>query len=129
RQERYLPFVSITLFYGATAYMFLHKIGLIPPLSVIMLASTSLIFILLVITFWFKISIHATAAWSFSGYLTALSITQPDMVFFVPLLLSFPMAGLVATSRLWLGYHSPREIWAGIALGYGYSFMTVFVFG
>ncbi len=127
REERIMPFISITLFYTATTYIFItqFKIGIV--LSVTLVTITALIFTLLIITNWFKISIHAAANWSTVGILTYLLVTEGD-VFFYPLIYWVLFAGLVSTSRLSLGYHRPSEIWIGSIYGFLFSFGGLMIF-
>ena len=120
REERIMPFISITIFYGATTYMFITEFRVTPVLSTMLLIVTSLILSLLIITFWFKISIHASANWSVAGVLTYLAIKQGD-IFLTPLIIWILIAGLVSTSRLYQGFHSPKEVWIGTTYGYLYA--------
>ncbi len=129
RQERILPFISITLFYLAATYVFISKLSITPPLSIMMIASTVLIFILLVITLKYKISIHAAAIWGTCGVITALSIKLTGMSLIYPVLGAFIAAGLVSSSRLYLGFHKPGEIWYGSAVGFVICFAAVYFFG
>lgn len=128
REERILPFISIVMFYCAATYMFISKLMITPPLSVMMIISTSLIFLLLLITLRFKISIHAAAIWGICGLITALSIRLSGLELIVPLIVTVICAGLVASSRLYLNFHSPKEIWAGSFLGFFYCFTGLYVF-
>ena len=126
REERILPFISISLFYLVTYYMFISQFRIAPTFMVILLTVTSLIFTLLLITFWFKISIHGAANWATIGILTQLFFKEP--VWFYPLIIGILSAGLVSTSRLYLGYHTPKEIWIGSIYGYAYSFLALLIF-
>ena len=76
RKERPLPFLIILIWYGISSYLFIVRLQLDPPFTTILIAVTILIFLLFILTKWFKISIHATAAWSTSGILAALIITE-----------------------------------------------------
>lgn len=129
REERILPFISITLFYGVATYIFISKLSISPPLSIMMMASTALIFLLLLITLRFKISIHAAAIWGTCGIITALSFKISGIALFYPLVAFFFLAGLVSASRLYLDYHTPKEIWSGSFLGFIFCFVMVYYFG
>lgn len=128
KEERPLPFSFIFIWYGISSYLFVFRLGLGKPFSTIMIAVTILIGLLFVITKWFKISIHSTAIWSAVGIIAALMITKavsiPAILFGTILL-----AGITSMSRLFLGYHEPREVWYGTFLGFSFSFFAVFFFG
>jgi membrane-associated phospholipid phosphatase len=129
REERFLPFLSILLFYGSTAYLFITRIGIKPPLSIMMIAMTLLITLLLIITSWQKISIHAAASWALVGLLVGTSIKYTGMTLMYPLLASVITAGLVSSSRLFLGRHSIREVGSGSLIGFLLSFISILIFG
>jgi len=128
REERYFPFLSIALFYCAATYMFITKFMFSPPLSVMMIVVSSLIILLLILTFWFKISIHSASIWSMSGLIASYLIQSKDQEFVIVLVVSVIIAGLVGTSRLYLGRHQPSEVWIGSILGFTYSFILSFLF-
>ncbi len=128
REERILPFISISLFYGAATYMFFEKLKLSPPLTTTMIIVTALIVILSLITLKFKISIHAAASWGVVGLLIALSMRITGSGLFLPVVISILAAGLVASSRLFLQLHTPKEIWSGSFLGFIFTFLGLWFF-
>ncbi|NQZ78917.1 MAG: hypothetical protein HRT61_22790 [Ekhidna sp.] len=124
RNERIIPFLIILFYYGAACYLFQVKLEMDYIFNLVMISVTVLIFILLILTFRFKISIHAAAAWSAVGYLTGIITSRGlhlDWEFYLVVL----MAGLISTSRLYLGHHSPKEIWSGTILGFCYSYILI----
>jgi hypothetical protein len=129
REERILPFFTITLFYGAATYMYFTKLHLNPPLTSMMVVVTALIAILLLITLKFKVSIHAAAAWGTVGLLVALGLKVMGDKLIIPITVFMIISGAVSTSRLWLGSHRPVEIWVGSLIGFGFCFAGVYLFG
>jgi membrane-associated phospholipid phosphatase len=129
REERLLPFISIFLFYAATSYLFTSKLGMKPPLSSMMIATTALIGLLLVITNWEKISIHAASSWFFAGLMSGVFISFPGENIIYPVIGSTVMAGLVSSSRLYLQRHTEKEVWTGAGIGFVIGFFTVLIFG
>jgi general stress protein CsbA len=129
QEERYLPYISIILFYGATCYLLINRIGLIPPLSSILIALTVLPILLLIITIKIKISAHAAAGWALAGILASISIKYSGTALIIPLTFSFLMAGIVTSSRLYLHKHTVREAWHGASIGFGCSFLGILLFG
>jgi len=127
RVERIKPFLFIAFYYAVASYLFQEKLEMGPVFMTVMIGVTILIVALLIITRWFKISIHAAAIWSGVGFVSALMITKGiDLGWlYYGLIMA---AGFTASSRLYLGYHKPTEIWAGILLGYIYSFSAILIF-
>lgn len=128
REERFTPFMTITIFYGTTTYMFINQFRLGGVFAIMMILVTCLIFILALITLRFKISIHAAANWSNTGIL-AFMLMNYSAAFFYPMIISALCSGLVCTSRLYQGLHTPREIWAGSIFGFGFCLLGLFLFG
>ena len=95
REERLLPFISILLFYASTTYLFTFQLGMKPPLSSMMVAMTSLIAMLLIITNWQKISIHAAASWAFAGLMSGVFISFPGDNLMMQVVSAILIAGLV----------------------------------
>lgn len=128
REERILPFASITLFYGAATYMFYEKLQLGPPLTTIMILVSCLILLLSLITLKFKISIHAAGSWGVAGLFVAMSFGIAGQSMFIPVICSVLIAGAVSWSRLALGYHTSKEVWAGSFLGFLFTFFLLLLF-
>lgn len=127
RGERLLPFLFIIVYYLLAIYLFMIKLQMGYLFNLVMVSVTILIMILLLITsLKFKISIHSAAIWSAVGYLTAISITQGLIVTtsYYGLVLC---AGLTTSSRIYLGYHTPKESWTGVGLGFLYSFSVFYL--
>lgn len=125
RDERFMPFLTILLFYGSTTYLFTTRIGVIPPLSSIFYSATFLIGLLLAITFRFKISIHSAASWALSGILVAVALKYSGSSLVVPVMGSFILAGIVASSRIYLKKHNSHEVWSGCTVGFIVGFLPV----
>ncbi len=117
REERILPFISITLFYAATSYMFVTQFRIGSVMGATLITVTLLIFSLLLITSRFKISIHSAANWATVGILSYLFMIRGEVMLY-PLTAWILISGVVSSSRLFLGYHTPKEIWVGSIFGY-----------
>ena len=128
KDERPLPFSFIFIWYAVSCYLFVERLQLGKPFSTIIISVTILIGLLFIITKWFKISIHSTAIWSAVGIIAALIIVSAVTLQYV-LLIFILLAGLTATSRLYLGYHQPAEVWYGGVLGFSFSFLAIYFFG
>ena len=128
REQRILPFFTTALFYGVTTYLFQQKIGLSKTLLVIMIAVTALLFLILLISFWMKISVHASGIWGIMSILSGLSILHkienPTFLLFA----GFICAGITVSSRLYLSAHTPKESWSGAVLGFTFCLASVYFF-
>lgn len=126
REERMLPLVLTTFFYFVTVYIFIRYHI---PVFIKTFALTAAIISLavMIINFWFMISIHAAGAGALLATVLVLSIRMhtPLTWFLVPAVL---IAGIVLSSRLLLNSHTPREVWSGLLLGFGVAALLLFIF-
>jgi hypothetical protein len=126
RSERVIPMAITSFFYMVTVYVVL-KFN-IPVFIKSFILSTSLFsFVLTVINFWWKISIHSAGAGAMTSLIFVLSIRMHTPL--TPFLISAILAsGLILSSRLWLNSHNPREVWFGYLAGIAgmAGFMSIF---
>ena len=116
RRERLLPFVLI-LFYFVLAYIILrYKVGGWEPIVMSMFTALLLsVGAALVITFWWKISIHSLSQGGMVGTLVALSGVHS--INLLPWIVgAVAIAAAVASSRILLKAHSSRQTYVGFAL-------------
>ena len=71
---------------------------------------------LFMISIFFKVSMHTTAAGGMVGIILVLLFTSPVNLM-TPLFVALVIAGLVGTARLILNEHRPGEIWLGYFIG------------
>ena len=97
-------------------------------MAVIMCATTLLIAILTLITFWYKISIHSASIWGAAGYLAAILVRghQPDVL--LPLTITFLVAGAVGSARMYLNLHTLNLVVFGALTGFVISFLSLYIF-
>lgn len=117
RNERIIPLAITSFFYFITVYIVLRFS--IPVFIKAFILSTALLsFIVTIINFWWKISLHSVGAGALTALIFVLSFTMhtPLTVF---LLSAITASGLILSSRLWLDSHSPAEVWLGYLLGIG----------
>jgi hypothetical protein len=98
RQDRIFPFISTTLFYGLTTYLFLKQLSSLYLIAVIV------------------------------GFLTGLYYHYAAIEFFYPLLIVILLAGLLMSARLYLNAHTPAQVLAGAAVGLGIGLGTILIF-
>ncbi len=127
RQERILPFIFITVFYVVTAYMFKVRLDLNPLLQMIFISTSLIVLIMTVITFFWKISIHAAGAGGLAGYLLALTYLFPDQRIYIPFTGILLLSGIILSSRLKLNVHTPSEVYYGFGIGLIISFISLMI--
>ena len=126
RRERILPFIFITIFYGITTFLFYSKIQVNDMLLSLFVGATLLVAVLTLITFYYKISIHAAGAGCIVGYLFGFTRLFPGFEMNVVLSISILLAGAILTSRLYLKAHTPKETYTGFVVGLTISYVTLF---
>lgn len=128
REERFLPFFFVTIFYAITTVMFILKIQVNETVGLMLIATTSLILVLMLISFFYKISIHAAGVSGVVGFMYVLSLKYPESMIIYALILTIVLSGLVMSSRLYLNAHTPKEILLGCVLGILVCSGTLYVF-
>ena len=123
RKERTVPYL-FTIFSYIAAVIFLWRIYM-PSYIVAMMTGivTSTLIIMLINTKW-KISAHLSAMGGLCAAIIVVSFHSALNPVWV-LSMAFILAGLVATSRIFLKVHTPMQTLAGFCMG----FLFMFVFG
>jgi hypothetical protein len=117
RTDRIYP-TTVTLFlYMFTWYLF-RQANLPGLLNFFIIGATILTFVGLVITFYWKISIHMMSVGGFTGFLISASLAlKYDIPFLI--LLSIVISGMLGTARIKLNAHTPAQVYAGYSVGIG----------
>ncbi len=124
--QRIFLLLSTTIIY-AMSYRILHKIQVYQLVSYYILLCTVLLFISLVITYFWKISLHMIGIGGFTGILLILSYAQhPVPLSILPY--SFLAAGSIAAARLYLNAHSSLQIYVGYITGLITSIFFTIIF-
>lgn len=125
KEERRLPLITTGLVLLTTALMFQH-LDTSTILYLFLLAGTILNVVLMLITNFWKISLHTSAISGLLGALCGLSINGGFYLYPLILIATF-VAGLVGFARLKLNCHSPLQIYAGYVIGFVVVF-SLFVY-
>ena len=128
QRQRVTPFLFVTCFYGISAYMFYTKLNINNLIFLIFAITTSLLFALTVITYFWKISIHSAGIGGIIGFILALSFAYPIPHFALIFSGTLIIAGLVAYSRLSLNAHTPGQVYGGVILGIVLCFTSLYYF-
>lgn len=117
RSDRLFPLMFTALFFFLTYYLL--KMVTMPSVVYFYIIGASLLVVsCLVISFYWKISIHMTSAGGLTGFLIVTSLLLKlniNMLIIMAILVS----GLLGFSRIRLGSHTPAQVYAGYTLGVG----------
>lgn len=122
--DRILPylFTAFSTFLGA---QLIGKLP-IPGIFKIFLLGTSIILIILLIVTWFwKISGHASGIGGLLGTSLAMTFRYGiDLTWIIVAL--FVISGAVGTSRVYLKKHTPAQVYAGFSMSFAVMFALVY---
>lgn len=117
RRDRTIPFLTNCICYAINAYVltsneFLPSWVLFPYYG-----SVILTFVAWVVSFWWKISAHASANAAAATYFLILYTIFPDIMPFSLCQITIILVGIVCSTRVYLGRHTLPQIGAGVLLG------------
>jgi membrane-associated phospholipid phosphatase len=116
-EKRRMPFFITFVFYGFSAFLFM-KFKIIPRfIQLYMFAVALSVFLSLIITFRWKISIHMVGIGGITGLAISLLPYHPFYLDIWIISLVF-ISGLIGYSRLKLDIHEPLQIYSGFLLGF-----------
>lgn len=126
KSERVAPLFIAGVFYFFTFYV-LKQVQLPFIIYYFLISATILIFIVLLITLHWKISIHMTCIGGFTGFLISASVMlKTDITILI--MSAIILSGIMGYSRLVLNAHKPSEVYAGYALGLVFMLILTSVF-
>ncbi|MBL6447137.1 PA-phosphatase [Fulvivirga sp. 29W222] len=128
RKERIMPFFFITVYYGVTSYFFSERLVLGNALVIMLASITATIFLITVISMFFKISAHAAGTAGILGFFVAIHFRYLDSLLFWPIIAALVLHGVVSSARLYLHTHSPKEVHFGALLGFIVNFGAAYIF-
>lgn len=127
RKERILPFVFISMFYMLFTFLFYFKLPFSANFEKLMMIVSALVVVSLLITFFYKISIHSIAMGGGIGILLPLNQVTEQMSLLWPTAFTILATGLVMSSRLLLDAHTPREVIYGSVVGFVVGFFGMII--
>ena len=125
RRERALPYIINIVAILLCSFVF-YKVRLPIWIIYVFLASGASLVVALVVNFYWKISAHALGVGALLGGVMAfakISFTNMYLAF----ICLFVIAGAVSTSRVYLGRHTPMQVYAGFLLGLLCTFSVSFL--
>lgn len=131
REERLLPYIVFLLYYGMAYYLMNQFRAYMPPsFFSLLLAGIAAVLTGFILNFFIKVSVHSIAIFNVAGALIACTqlvpmVSMKEAIYLHSFLLI--LAGGVAWSRLYLGAHTPAQVWLGIFSGFftGYGIVKL----
>jgi hypothetical protein len=124
--KRILLLITAMIFYFMTYYL-LIKLQLSPIFTIFILGSTSLLFMMLIISAFWTISAYMVATGAlFGAFLCMAVILKTDMILLLITLIF--LSGFIGYSRMKTTIHSPLQIYSGFFLGAGTMYLHFLYF-
>ncbi len=115
RQERILPLLIATVMLFFTFYL-LRQLTLPSLIYYYVTGAAMLVLSSLVITFYWKISVHMISLGGLTGFLIVVSLLlRADISHLI--IAAFLVSGITAASRIHLQSHTPAQVYTGYLLG------------
>lgn len=116
KEERVFPLMVTGVFYFLMYYI-VWQSKLDHIYNLLFLGSALLIFIALIISFYWKISMHMIGVGGMMGALIGINLTAyVDLAFYV--ILAALVCGMTGFARLKLNAHTPAQVYAGFFAGF-----------
>jgi hypothetical protein len=127
RQQRILPFTFIALLYLLVTFLFYTKLPFSQNFNKLMVIVTALVVVSLIITTFYKISVHSLAVGGGLGILLPLNRVAEQANLLWPTVILIVILGLVMSSRLLLNAHTPRQVMIGSVVGISIGFSGMII--
>jgi hypothetical protein len=115
RRERLIPLFFTTICYYA-GYYFISRFSPVKVINLFLLSSTLVVMLMLIVSLFWKISIHSAGIGGITGLIVILSLTYSiDMTFFLST--AILVSGIIFTARLALNTHTLLQLIAGYLVG------------
>ena len=125
-RERVLPLAFTLIPYVLSVY-FLIKLPIPFVIASFMLGASVIVASCLIISYWWKISMHLIGIGGIVGLIVAFSIRLYTNV--LPyLLVAIIIAGLLASARLYAKAHKPAQVYSAFILGFLIMLLVVLIF-
>ena len=126
RRERVIPLAVVAVCYLICALM-ISNILVAFLIRKFLFAAFGCVLVALVVNFWWKISLHLTAAGGAVAVLLIVAISRfGDLTGTV--IGAILLSGLLASVRLWMGSHTPAQVAAGFFGGFTAAALVMLAF-
>lgn len=125
RRQRPVPLLVTMLCYFAAGIYLRHMPWFLPTFFIGAGMATGLA---MIITLWWKISAHCMAMGGLCSMLIYIGLTHISTVFIIPWIgAGILLSGMVGSARIYLGRHTPAQVYCGWLLGLAVTMLTVAV--
>jgi membrane-associated phospholipid phosphatase len=125
RKERLMPLYVTLVFYFA-AYFLIKKLPVSEVYQRFLFSASLSVLLVLVISYFWKISSHLTGWGGLVGLIFSLSIRfDSDLMIF--LIISILITGFVGFARLRLGAHNALQVYSGFLAGFSSMLIVFFI--
>ncbi len=115
KKERLVP-LFLTMICLLIGYYLVAKFSPIKIINLFLLASSVIVFLIFIISIFWKISIHMAGIGGITALIGVISLTyKTDMT--IVLCAAILLTGIIASTRLALEAHSPLQLLAGYSVG------------
>lgn len=121
--DRVVPMLFTAIFYYI-GYYTLGRMHVYPVYRVFLISSILIIVILMLVSVRWKISAHMAGIGGLIGAIIALSL-RLGLNSSLLLAILIGIAGLIGSSRLILGKHTPIQIYTGFLSGFGVNYLII----
>lgn len=126
-RDRVGPFLLSGFLYLCITYLLYSSLKMNTIVTLIMAGISLSVFLVGIISFFWKISAHAVGISGTIGFLIFLNYKFTDNFLFYPVLILILIGGILMTARLFLQAHTPMQILAGVVLGCSVSIASMFL--
>ena len=126
REEHLVPHFIILILYIIT-FVYFIRLPLSKLIDAYVLSTSLSLFLLLLLSFRFRLCIHMTALGGITGLIIALTLLYEIQMEGI-LMLVLMAAGVTGSARLMLGAQKPGEVLAGYLVGFGVVLTTLLVY-
>ncbi len=124
-RQRILPMAVMIICYGVCLVM-IRDVLLVYPVKKMLIAGIGCLVFGLIVTFFWKISLHMTAQGAVVAFLSVMVLSGAQSV--LPILCtSIALAAMLASARLWLGAHDWKQVGAGFLGGAVVTLLTIYL--
>lgn len=113
--KRNMQLLMVSIFFFLTYYL-LGSVHFSPVFNLYILGATLLATMVLIINFYWKISVFMTSCGALTGAFTGITLANKSSVLIL-IFISILISGLTGFSRLKLQTHSPAQVYSGFAVG------------
>jgi membrane-associated phospholipid phosphatase len=125
---RRIPYFFTFLFYLIFGFFIKYKLELLSEISLAIFSISICLFIIFLISLFWKISAHLTGIGGAVGLFIAIYLKKGADSLFFPIIISIILAGIIASARLKLNAHNNAQIVAGFTLGFVISVISILIY-